>query len=302
MKKPLLVLAFLFTVSFVQAQTKDFDIISPFKLWLLNNEARVFSSLSSDEMLISKVSTPFAFMPAGQPVFARAEEKLWETHRKIYALLDDAQSIYSIARRFGSGRFSVILKQARPEIWALLPIHMVRPGILNILSVDYRKAFHNTLLKCLQLDSSRDLDLSRRLNSAIKKLSDEEYRLLNDYFATFAALFPGESSVRMIKAFLDSGSRKPFAIGIKELLKPTFSAPVFADVIVATATAQPDDPLAELEKLAQFEEGGSIDTPAAETGNAETSQEPGNENPKPASPATLEPPPPGTEDLFNIWD
>lgn len=300
MKKSILVIIFFFSASFANAQTQQFDITSPFKLWLLNNEAKVFSSLSSDEMLINKVLAPFSFMPAEQPEIARAEERIWEIHRKIYALLDEAQNIYAIARRYGNGRFAIILKQARPEIWSLLPIHMVRPGVLNILAADYRKAFHNTLLKCLQLDAVRDIDLSNRLGMAVKKLSDEEYRLLTDYFATFAGLFPTDKSLKMIKTFIESGSKKKFATGLREFLKPTFTTQVFADVTIASATTEPEDPLAELEKLAQFEDSNTSETSAPEAvkdgadANGEAS------GAKPAT--TLEPPPPGTEDLFNIWD
>lgn len=287
-------LIFLLCASVSQGQSKFFDISSPLKLWLLNNEARVFSSLSSDELLINRVSLPFSFMPSEKLSMTKAEEKIWDTHRKIYALLDETQSIYATAKRFGSGRFAIVFKQSRPEIWSLLPLQMVRPGLLNLLAVDYRKAFHATLLKGLKLEIDRDLDLSARLGKAVKKLSDDEYRLLDDYFATFAALFPGDSSIRMLKAFIENGPRNNFAPGMKDLLKPVFTAPVFAEVTILSATTV--DPLAELEKLAAFEGGAMADEPTItevdETGETTTEQ----------PPATLEPPPEGTDDLFKIWD
>lgn len=290
-----LALVFLLIAGISQAQTNLFDISSPLKLWLLNNEARVFSSLSSDELLINRVSLPFSFMPSEKLSGAKAEEKIWDTHRKIYALLDETQNIYATAKRFGSGRFAIIFKQSRPEIWSLLPLQMARPGLLNLLAVEYRKAFHATLLKGLKLDIDRDLDLSARLGKAVKKLSDDEYRLLDDYFATFAALFPGDGSIRMLKAFIENGPRNNFAPGMKDLLKPVFTAPVFAEVTILSATTV--DPLAELEKLAAFEGGAVTEEPATPEVD-DSAETPTTEQPS----TTLEPPPPGTDDLFNIWD
>ncbi|HNX76060.1 MAG TPA: hypothetical protein PLM07_06600 [Candidatus Rifleibacterium sp.] len=298
MNRILLVLL-VFLPASLMAQVNS-DITTPFKLWLLNNEARVFSSLAADENLISKVSAPFAFQPPPIGDATGAEESLWETHRKIYVLLDEAQRIYSLARRFGNGRFAIVVKQARPEIWSILPLLQARPVVIPSLATGYRWAFHTTLLKSLGLETERDMDLSARMAKAVKKLSDEEFRLLTDYFSTFAALFPSDASIRVLKGFIETASKKPFGTGLKELLKPSGVLPVQPAMVAAApaaAPAEPEDPLAELEKLAQFDAGltASINPEAAASDPAAIS------NPQ-SAPTTLEPPPPGVEDLFTIWE
>jgi len=303
MKKIFLLLSLL-VAGPIHAQAQANNITSPFKLWLLNNEARALSSLSSDEMLISKTSLPFSFMPPSSPASARPEEKLWAIHRKFYVLLDEVQGIYTLARQFGNGKFSVVLKQARPEIWATLPLVQFCPELINRLSPDLRRSFHQTLLKALNLDPQRDADLTTRLNRAIKKLSDEEFRLLNDYFVSFAALFPSDGSIKVLRGFIETGSKKPFGTGIKELFRPVGSQP--AETQGTTAAAAPailesDDPLAELERLAQFDSGeiSTLSEPASESENLEENSD---GTPVKTQPTELEPPPPGTDDLFKIWD
>jgi hypothetical protein len=301
-KRLILLLVFLLLAGNAQSQTMH-DITSPFKFWLLNNEARVFSSLSSDAMLTERVAIPFSFMPSEAMTWGKAEEKLWETHRKFYALLEEAQTIYSLARRYGNGKFAVIFKQHRPEIWALLPLQAAGPGLLNLLAMDYRKAFHATLMQCLKLSAERDTDLPGRLSRAVQKLSDEEYRLLEDYFANFSALYPSEGSVRMLQSFLSSGPRKNFAPGIKDLLKPVFTAPVTMEVTAGKPAVEPEDPLAELEKLAAFNDEDQPEMPRENnSGNPDDSEAQPEAPEQNRQPATLEPPPPGTEDLFKIWD
>ena len=297
MKRIILPLFLLFATC-VTAQERVNDISSPFKLWLLNNEARAFSSLSSDEMLISKVSAPFSLMPPGQSGGIKAEERLWQIHRKIYIFLDEVQNIYTIARQFGNGRLAIVFKQARPEIWSALPLISFKPALLPALSQDLRRVFHQTMLNSLNLKPDRDADLSARLTKAVKRLSDEEFRLLNDYFAAFAALYPSDGSIKVLRGFIETGSRKAFATGLSELLKP--AAATVSSMAGAASTPEADDPLAELERLAQFDSGkiSSLkEEPTAEAnaGSDETSYDA-------RQPETLEPPPEGVEDLFNIWD
>ncbi len=295
MKRVFLCLLMLLPTAMAVGQVRNSDITSPFKLWLLNNEARVFSSLAADEVLIGKVSAPFSILPPTRSASAKAEEKLWETHRKMYVLLDETQSVYSLARKFGNGRFAIITKQARPEIWSLIPLLQVRPMIIPAMAPGFRKIFHDTLLKSLSLDPERDIDLSARMGKAIKKLSDEEFRLLTDYFGTFAALYPSDASIRVLRSFMETGSRKPFGTGLKDLLKPTVQ-PAAAPAIAATTANEPEDPLAELEKLAQFDAG------VTDTINPEPEETSSESAPVEKRPTTLEPPPPGTDDLFKIWD
>ncbi len=303
MKKIFLLLSLLFAGP-VYAQAQANNITSPFKLWLLNNEARALSSLSSDEMLISKTSLPFSFMPPSVSAAAKPEERLWAIHRKFYILLDEVQGTYTLARQFGNGKFSVVLKQARPEIWSVIPLMQFCPELINRLAPELRRAFHQTLLRALNLDPQRDADLTTRLNRAIKKLSDEEFRLLNDYFASFAALFPADGSIKVLRGFIETGIKKPFGTGIKELFRPVGSQPAEAQnttTAAAPAVLESDDPLAELERLAQFD-SGEISTLAEPASDSENFEENTDGTPAPTQPTELEPPPPGTDDLFKIWD
>ncbi len=303
MKKIFLLLSLLFAGP-VYAQAQANNITSPFKLWLLNNEARALSSLSSDEMLISKTSLPFSFMPPSAPATARPEERLWAIHRKFYILLDEVQGTYTLARQFGNGKFSVVLKQARPETWSVMPLMQFCPELVNRLTPELRRAFHQTLLKALNLDPQRDADLTTRLNRAIKKLSDEEFRLLNDYFASFAALFPADGSIKVLRGFIETGIKKPFGTGIKELFRPVGSQPAETQgttTAAAPAAIESDDPLAELERLAQFD-SGEISTLAEPASDSENLEENTGDTPAQTQPTELEPPPPGTDDLFKIWD
>ncbi len=302
MKKIFLLLALLVTGP-AYAQARANDITSPFKLWLLNNEARALSSLSSDEMLISKTSQPFSFMPPAAAVAARPEEKLWSMHRKFYILLDEVQGTYTLARQFGNGRFSVVLKQARPETWSVLPLMQFCPELVDRLAPELRRAFHQTLLKALSLDPQRDAELTTRLNRAVKKLSDEEFRLLNDYFASFAALFPADGSIKVLRGFIETGSKKPFGTGIKELFRPVGQPAETQGTVtdVAATAVVSDDPLAELERLAQFD-SGEISTLADPASDSQNLEENPDGTPAQNQPTELEPPPPGTDDLFKIWD
>ncbi len=261
------------------------------------------SSLKSDGLLAARVNSPFAFMPLSAKPAAMAEERLWAMHYKFYVLIDEIQEIYSFAKTYGSGRFGILFKQHRPEIWAVLPMQAALPGLVSITAVEYRKAFHAALLKALDLDASRDANLSARLQRAVKKLSDEEFRLFDDYLNTFSALFPSDPTARVIATFIESGSKKQFAAALKDFLYPVFTAPVFADISISAAPAEPDDPLAELEKLTGTAASGvasaQSDTPLT------TGEDIGEDSPvsdQPVAPTTLEPPPPGAEDLFKIWD
>ncbi|MBU1106303.1 MAG: hypothetical protein KKB51_06520 [Candidatus Riflebacteria bacterium] len=294
----LIVLLLLPMIEVSAQNARPFDITSRFKLWLLNNEARAMSSLRSDEVLIERVTSPFAFMPFGANSVPKAEEQIWAIHHKIYVLIDEIQEIYSVAKHYGSGRFGILFKQHRPEIWSIMPLQTAMPGLVSVIAVDYRKAFHEVLLKSLRLDAKRDLDLSGRLQRAAKKLSDEEYRLFDYYLSSFSALFPSDPTARIISAFLESGSKKQFAVGLKDFLQPTFTAPVFSDVTIGAAPTEPEDPLAALDKLAEMSE----EPEKATSEPLEPTGEEGDQPVKPVAPTTLEPPPPGTDDLFKIWD
>lgn len=273
------------------AQTGQFDITSSFRIWLLNNEARAISSLKSDAILIDRVITPFALMPFNQTPVAMSEEQLWELHYKFYVLLDEVQAIYTTARSYGSGRFGIVFKQHRPEIWGVLPLEVAFPGLGSLTAAAYRQAFHTDLLKALQLDADRDFDLSQRLRKAVRLLSDDETRLFNNYLETFSALYPNDNSARIIAVFCESGPKKQFAAGIKDFLKPVFTTSAAADMTSET-TMTAEDPLAELEKLGEPRTTSSGNTGTGENVNGSAA----------TAPKTLEPPPPGSEDLFKIWD
>lgn len=292
---------FLSQISFAQQ-----DLVTPFKLWLLNNEARMLSSLSSDEVIINRMSLPFSFMPPAPPKMGKAEEKFWETHRNIYTILDEIQQTYNIARRYGNGRLAIIIKQARPEVWSIIPLQLngVQAAIIPV--TENRMIFHSTLLLSLQLQPQRDLSLSGRLNKAISRLSDEENRLFNEYMSNFSALYPNDQSVSAIKSFIQTAERREIATGLQELLRTPFNATVLQASFAEKQQIDEDnyDPLAELAKLAELtqpretEENLPVEEPEAEI----ATEEEGELAEQAPTPTTLEPPPPGTEDLFNIWD
>ncbi len=294
LNKALVIVLFILSPLILHAQ-RVFDITSPFKLWMLNNEARVFSSIGQDELFISRISLPFSFLPFRTISLAKSEEKLWETHRKFYSLLDETQEIYDIAKRFGNGRFNIVFKQSRPELWSLIPLLNYSPWLHRVIGIEFRRAFHSTLLKALLLDEKRDLNLPVRLQNAIKKLSDDEYRLFTDYIETFRALYPSDSTARMLSTFTTRATRTNYAPGIKDLLQPVFTAPAQWPASTPAEAADSSDPLAELERLADF----SGDDTEAEI----TTEDSGSQNqPVAETQPSLEGPPPGTEDLFNIWD
>lgn len=267
MKKHMLVVIFTFFASVSYSQVM-FDITTPFKLWLLNNEARVFSSLNLDQKLIWEMSLPFSFIPSIRTENTGAEEELWNTHRKYYRLLDDIQSIYTMTKRFGNGRLSVLTKQARPEIWSVSMFNFFMPLIQNSTSARYRENWHLTLLKALRLDAERDYNLNQRLHNSTSKLSSEEYRLLKSYFSNFSALYPGNTKIKLLQAFLERSNRNstPIGAGIQDLLKPTQTF---------TTDDVEDNALAELEKIAGMGESEA-------TGTFEDTPQP-------------------EDDMFNIW-
>lgn len=326
MKKLCTALLLSFLLSATGVMALENDLTSRFKLWLLNNEARALSSLSSDKALSSRVQDPFSIIPEHPDFPLKAGEKIWEIHRKYYLFLEEIEHVYNVAARFGNGRFAIILKQSRPEIWGLLAFNQFKPGLFSTLSSIYRKAFYETLIGALKLDVSNDSDLSARLNRALKKLSDEEFRLFNSYLDTFSALYPSNPSGKMIKAFIQSGIRRKFASGIDQLLKPEFTlptsmtSPILANTDEKQPSAELDDPLAELEKLAAMGDSGSDENvtiadpdsklPQNDIDESNTqgdentddsdedSNAPKNQNPE----KPLEGPDPGAGDMFNIWD
>ena len=275
------------------------QIVEPFKLWLINNEAKVISTLSSDRNLLQRLTAPFSIMPLEPTPYTGAEKKLWQIHRKFYRMLNELQEVYALAKRYGNGRFSIILKQARPEIWTLAPLQTYPNGLLTSLPNSLRKVFHEALLKAINLDESRDSNLSRRLLIALAGISDDENRLLKTYLKTFSALYPKDPTPKILKAFLKAGTQKGFAKGIKPLFKP-LNYSIETDRVRISSDSkiieELDDPLAELEKLTELgPDENNIDTQDNEDEEPEkTAQD--NKN------KFTTPPDPYEQDVFNIWD
>lgn len=215
--KKITILFLLFIADIASAQS--LDIISPFKMWLLNNEAKVMQSMSADMQLIENISQPFSFMQTTKLTGIGAEENIWNQHRKYYKLLDEIQGTYNIAKRFGNGKFAVVLKQARPEVWGIYALFNTIIIPRKKINESYRNAWHQTLLKTLELDSTRDYDLSGRLRTALSRLSKDEQRLFNIYLESFSALYPTNGSGKMIKSFLEQGTKANIGKGIIEILK-----------------------------------------------------------------------------------
>lgn len=219
MKKIYLALFLLFFATNAYSQEIDsLDITTPFKLWLLNNEAKAMAELGRDDMLIIKSSTPFSILSGVSFVPKRAEEQLWEVHRNIYSFLNEVQKIYDLAKHFGNGKFAITIKKARPEIWGYSPLAFIGFSLPKAIFNETRKAYLNSLFIVIGLDTTRDKDLSNRLKMAIKSLKDEEYRLAKDYISTFKALYPSERTIVRLEQFLDQGTSKPFATGLTEII------------------------------------------------------------------------------------
>lgn len=317
MKK--ILMFFFFASLAISASARPFSITNNFKFWLLNNEARMLSTISFDRQIAARVSHPLAIIPIKAQETVSPVQEILVIHRKFYQLLDEVDDIYNLAKRFGNGRFSIVIKQARPEIWATLPFDQFVAGLHRQMAGHFRQAFYNTLIKALELNQQRDKDLSARLSKASKKLSDEETRLFNGYLETFSALYPSDQSGKLILTFIETGTRRQFAMGIKQLLEPELVSTQIP--VGAPLQAEPsfDDPLAELEKLTAMSEGENLqitvdegESEESSTATAENSaemsepeeenstetQEEGQEINLQDEPTTEEP----AEDMFNIWD
>lgn len=255
------------------------DFTKPVKAWLSGNEARFMSSLSVDRLFINKLTTPFSFMPNFNVKKSTAESSLWMVHYKIYNLLTQVKNIYEIAQKYGSGKFSVILKRARPAEWSLYVFKQVDFNTSHFISGTIRKAFHADLLSVLNLDAKRDLDLSARVISETKKLTDNEYRMFKMYISFFASLYPNSQSPKIISSFIKLAETRKFAKGIKDVLEPVTNK-------LATKTnskENKDDPLAELAKIANMDSQGNT------TNSSDTTmlEEPAEQS---------------SEDMFNILE
>ena len=85
MKKYFIAILFTFICSISFSQTSgNYDITTPFKLWILKNEAKAMSELGQDNMLLDDSSTPFVILPKISFIPKKAEEDLWSIHRNIY--------------------------------------------------------------------------------------------------------------------------------------------------------------------------------------------------------------------------
>ena len=284
MKKYILMILFTFICSINYAQTSaNYDITTPFKLWLLKNEAKAMSELGQDNILLNDNSTPFAILPGISFVPKRAEEDLWSIHRNIYTFLNEVQKIYELAKRFGNGKLAVTLKQARPEIWGYSALYIPCFSLPKIVINSTRSAFFSSLFIAIGLDLKRDKDLSGRLKAAIRQLKDEEYRLTKEYISTFKALYPSERSVVHLEQFLEQGVQKQFATGLTEIINSAKQMvpelKTNSKTVINTDSAdEEDDLLSELESLS--------DTKAEEES-------------KPVE--KMEAPDPDSANIYDIW-
>ena len=256
MKKYCLIILFVLTCSISFSQSSaNYDITTPFKLWILKNEAKAMSELGLDQTLLNDNSTPFIILPRISFVPKRAEEDLWSIHRNIYSFLNEVQKIYELAKRFGNGKLAVTLKQARPEIWGYSALYIPCFSLPKSVINSTRNAFFNSLFVAIGLDLKRDKDLSARLKTAIRQLKDEEYRLTKEYISTFKALYPSERTVVHLEQFLQTGVQKQFATGLTEIINsakqmvPEFTTTNKTVVNTNNNNEEEDDLMAELESL-----------------------------------------------------
>ncbi len=275
MRKYCLLICFVLLCSISYSQEIDsYDIITPLKLWLLNNEAKAMSELGCDGMIISKNSTPLSILPKIPFTEKKAEEELWTMHRKLYSFLNDTQKIYDLSKRYANGKFAVAIKQARPEVWGYSPFVFTGFGLPKIISTETRKNFLKSLAVVIGLDIKRDADLSARLRELIRSLKDEEYRFLREYMSMFKALYPSEKSVAQLEAFLNQGPKKPFGNGLSEVVDAVKDA--FSESESELDTSE--DSLEELDSLADSE---------TETKQKEVEQ--------------MEAPDPDAANMYDIW-
>ena len=267
---------FLMASSCYSDDSNNFDISTPFKIWLLNNESKAMSELGRDEVVLTKSSTPFSVLPGMVIVPKRAEDELWAVHRRIYTFINEVQKIYDLAKAFGNGKFSVTIKQARPELWGYAHLSFVGFALPKVIFNETRRTFLNSLFAAIGLNPQRDQNLSERLKKVIADLKDEEYRLTKEYISTYRALYPSEKTIVLLQNFLEQGVKKPFATGLSEIIK---SAKDLEKISTTNVPLSSDDPLAELESLSYSEV---------------------EEQEKPVS--QLEEPDPDAAGIYDIWE
>lgn len=226
------------------SEINNYDITTPFKVWLLNNEAKAMSELGLDEMILSKCSSPFSILPKTNVEPKKSEEDLWIVHRNIYSFLNEVQKIYNLAKQFGNSKFSLNVKKARPEVWGYSSFTFNGFSLPNTIYYETRRAYLNTLFLALGLDVKKDIDLSERLREKIRGMKDEEFRLLKEYISFYKALYPTEKTVLVLERFITQGSQKPFATGLNDMVKQLTN--LSKDKSSGNGS---DDPLAELESL-----------------------------------------------------
>jgi hypothetical protein len=264
--------------------------------------------MTFDQKICTEIQAPFSMLPPSSVSEFSAAEDIWTMHRKFYVFLEELDHVFNAAIRFGNGRFTITVKRARPEIWGTIAFHNFSPWVLNDLYYLIRKSFHADLIKALNLDPVKDIDLSARLGNSLIKLNERDVRLFNQYLNTFSALYPSDNTVRMIKTLLSQNLNNSFGRGLTQLLKPEFVklGPKEAIDISNQSGEEIKDPLAELEQLAEMEDYTTdsniqpIRKPTAEDyPEPENTEEESGENKEPES---LEEPDPEAIEMFNIWN
>ncbi|MGM0598406.1 MAG: hypothetical protein ACQETH_01195 [Candidatus Rifleibacteriota bacterium] len=300
------ILAFCFIPAKVLSQ--DYSMTSRFRFWLLNNEARALSALSFDQLLSSRIQAPLAILPPQQASAIPAAEDIWTMHRKFYVLLEELDHVFNAAIRFGNGRFTITVKKARPEIWGILAFHTYSPWVLNDLYSLMRRSFYNDLIAALNLDPTKDVNLSTRLANSLSKLNERDVRLFNQYLNTFSALYPSDNTAKLIKTLLQRNFNNSIGQGLTQLLRPEFVKLEAQETLDISNEADEEikDPLAELEQLAEMEDFATDsniqpvrrptaeDYPAPENTDKEASEDEKSEALEESDPEAIE--------MFNIWE
>ncbi len=277
MKKLILFIVFSLVTSVGYSQTIYYDITTPLKMWLLSNEAKAMSEIGCDDIVTSKSSMPFSIMPNINIEPKKSEEELWSIHRRIYLFIDEVQKIYDLAKLYGNGKFAIMIKKARPEIWGYSSLRFTCFSIPNYVCSETRKSFLDTLFNTLGINSKRDINLSERLKASIKRMKDEEFRLLKEYISTYKALYPSDKSVVVLEQFLNQGTQKPFATSLTDILKSSNN--IYGE---KNDSSNSDDPLSELETLSN----------SSSSSNTE-------EESKPV--IQMEEPDPNEVNIYDIW-
>lgn len=176
------------------------------------------SILAADRALMDRLDAPLSSIPIPPHPKPRAEEALWHMHLQFYRMFPEIEEIFGLARRFGTGSFGKTVASARPGRWTATPFFGFPTAHVRYLGPVLDKVFQESFLSLFGVDKGRDTDLAKRLSDVLRRVSDDDRRLLERYIDDFEALYPREHSARALAAIFHEGLKKDFAKGLAGLV------------------------------------------------------------------------------------